>query len=101
MTFKEQLSAALNNIQEGHHYLRKTGKDTERQLNRVNVRAMRASGFPQYPDIDNERKAMLQKIEQQRPLRRSEFIDLYGYAAWREYIAKNNLPEDHKWADAR
>lgn len=100
MTFKEQLEAALNNIQEGHHYLRKTGKNTERQINRANIGAMRSSGLPGYPAANNKRNALLKQAESQRPLRRSEFINLYGYNAWRDYVAKYGLPENHKWADA-
>ena len=100
MTFKEQLEIALNNIQEGHHYLRKTGEDVERQINRANVNAMQSSGMPGYQAANDKRNSLLSQAQSKRPLRRSEFINLYGYDAWREYVMKHGLPENHKWADA-
>lgn len=100
MTFKERLSTALQKLTEGHPYLRRTSKSSERRINRANVRAGLASGNPGYPYLNTKRQQLLRQAESQRPLRRSEFINLYGYDAWREYVAKHGLPETHKWADA-
>jgi len=45
-------------------------------------------------------KNCLQILMKKRPLRRGEFIDLYGYQAWLDYVKEHDLPEDHKFADA-
>ena len=83
-----------------HHYTRMTGPAIEKEIDKINNMCARVSGTPGYPACDRRRKALLQKIEKMRPLRRSEYINLYGYTQWREYVAANGLPEDHKWADA-
>lgn len=83
-----------------HPYTRLTGSAFERQLNIANERAARASGHPGYPAADRARKSLIKKAESMRPLRRSEFINLYGYQQWRDYTEQYGLPEDHKWADA-
>lgn len=98
--FKEQLEAALNKISEDNRYLRRTSKSAEKRINRANVGAMRSSGLPGYQAANDKRNTLLKQAETKRPLRRSEFINLYGYDAWREYVAKHGLPENHKWADA-
>ncbi len=98
--FKEQLEAALNKINESHQYLRRTSKSSERNLERAKERAARSSGNLGYTRSNDARNALLKQIEKQRPLRRHEFIQLYGYQAWVDYVTKYGLPETHKWADA-
>ena len=83
-----------------HPYLRLTGPAFERQLNIANEKASRASGMPGYPALDNARKSLIKKAESMRPLRRFEFITLYGYQPWLDYTSEHGLPETHKWADA-
>jgi len=85
---------------ENHSYLRKTSRRQEKKLQKANVLAMQSSGHPQFGYLDQKRKDIIKNIENQRPLRRSEFIDLYGYEAWIDYAEKYGIPEDSKWADA-
>ena len=42
----------------------------------------------------------LAKAEEKRSLRRGEYIKLYGYQAWLDYVKKHDIPENSKWADA-
>jgi uncharacterized lipoprotein YehR (DUF1307 family) len=61
---------------------------------------MNASGMPNYPYLADQRKKLLRKAEAQRPLRRSEYIDLYGYQAWLDYCEQNGIdPHEADWAD--
>lgn len=87
-------------LAEGHHYLRKTSRSAEKRLNRANERAAKSSGMPNFQHLDAARNDLLGEIEKQRPLRRSEFINKYGYEKWLAYVKKHNLPENHKWADS-
>lgn len=90
-----------DDLAEGHHHLRKTSRSAEKRINRANGRAAKASGLPNFQHLDKARNELLGEIEKQRPLRRSEFINRYGYEAWVEYTRKHGLPENHKWADAK
>jgi len=87
-------------LDEVHPNLANTSRRQEKLINKANVLAMQSSGNPAYSHMNKARNDMLGKIEKQRPLRRSEFINLYGYEAWREYTAEHGIPEDSKWADA-
>ena len=95
--FKEWLEE--QEMQE-NQYLRNTSGKQEKKLRRATVKAMQASGQLEYPHLDQNRQNILKDIEDKRPLRRSEFIQSYGYDAWLDYVKKYGLPEDHKWADA-
>lgn len=97
-TFLEWLDEGL--FLEGHHYLRKTGLSIERELNRLSLRCSVTSGTPEFRYWDSKRKDLIRTVEKMRPLRRSEYIDLYGYNSWLKYVADHELPESHKWADA-
>lgn len=90
----------IEDVAEGRHYLRRTSKNQEKKLKRANEKADRASGMPGYPHLNKARREFLGEIEKKRPLRRSEFINKYGYEAWLDYTEKHGLPETHKWADA-
>lgn len=89
-----------NTMAEGHPYLRKTSRGQEKRLNKANVRAMKSSGYPGHGINTAARNELIGQAEKSRPLRRSEFIDKYGYDAWMDYVEKHGLPETHKWADA-
>jgi len=102
-TFNEWLLNNLadnSDISEGHYYLRKTGDSVERELNRLSLKCSVNSGRPDFHYWDSKRKDLIRKVEKMRPLRRSEYIDLYGYNGWLKYVADHDLPENHKWADA-
>ena len=101
MSFNKWLEQRVQNLEEGHPYLRQTSHSTEKRINRANEKAGISSGQPAYPYRHAQRQELLRQVEQKRPLRRSEFINLYGYEAWLEYVTKHGLPEDHKWADAQ
>jgi hypothetical protein len=81
-------------------YQRSTSNSFEKKINRANVRAGQASGKPSYPHLNRQRQDLLRQAEGKRPLRRSEFVHLYGYEAWLDYCEKYGLPDTHKWADA-
>ena len=81
-------------------YTRATGPAIEKEISRLNNVTARASGNPGYQGAQRRLQAMLSKVEKMRPLRRSEYIDLYGYPKWLAYAEANGLPENHKWADA-
>ncbi len=101
--FKDWLVRREEMAKEGHAYLRQSGPDwkaKEREINKANLVAGAASGTPNYEFYNKERKKLLADIEKKRPLRRGEFIDLYGYQAWLDYVNEHDLPEDHKFADA-
>jgi hypothetical protein len=84
-----------------HPYLANTSGRLEKRINKANVRAGSASGMPGYQHKDQQRQDLIRKAESKRPLRRSEFINLYGYQAWLDYCQKNDLdPKVQKWADA-
>lgn len=95
----EAFEQKLNDILEGggHEFRNLTSNSFEKKLKRANTDAMQNSGRLYYPEKDRRRKELLKQAEQQRPLRRSEFIKLYGYDAWLEYCLKNDIPEDTKW----
>ena len=101
--FKDWLVHREEMAKEGNAYLRQSGPDwksTEKAINKANLIASAASGTPNYEPLNRDRKKLLADIEKKRPLRRSEFIDLYGYQAWLDYVKEHDLPEDHKFADA-
>ena len=83
----EAFEQKLNDILEGggHEFRNLTSNSFEKKLKRANTDAMQNSGRLYYPEKDRKRKELLKQAEQQRPLRRSEFIKLYGYDAWLEY----------------
>ena len=83
-----------------HPYLAQVSSTSEKNLERANERAARSSGLPGYGHLDRARQDAIRGQQKQRPLRRSEFINLNGYQAWLDYTEANNLPENHKWADA-
>ncbi|MHA2043236.1 MAG: hypothetical protein ACW99G_00495 [Candidatus Thorarchaeota archaeon] len=72
----------------------------EKALASMNIDASTASGNPGYPKLNKARQEILAKIGNQRTLSREEFINLHGYEAWRNYVEKHGLPEDHEFADA-
>jgi len=85
---------------EGREELRKTSKSFEKKLKRANAAASQQSGRADYPKLDQDRKKILKQAEEKRSLRRGEYIDLYGYEKWRDYVKTHDIPEDSKWADA-
>ena len=56
----------------------------QRKLKKTNKEAGRQSGMPGFENTNTKRKDILKQIEKQRPLTRSEYINLYGYEAWLE-----------------
>lgn len=97
---KEQKFLKFSEFLEGREYLRQTSNTLEKKINKANVAAGQESGRPNYPRLNKIRKALLKKAEENRPLRRGEYIDLYGYDKWLKYVEKNDMPENAKWADA-
>jgi hypothetical protein len=89
----------INSLKEGHSYLRKTSKSEEKRLKIAKEKASLSSGNPSFERNNKKRNDLLLKIKEKRPLRRSEYISLYGYQAWLSYVQKHNLPETYKWAD--
>ncbi len=81
-------------------YRGSTSRTFEKKLNRANVRAGLSSGLPDYQYKNRQRQDLLRTAEGKRPLRRQEFINLYGYEPWLAYCEKHGLPENHEWADA-
>lgn len=57
------------------------------------------SGMPGYPALDSRRKRVLAKLEKLRTLTRWEYINLYGYNAWRAFCDEHGLTEDHPLAE--
>lgn len=84
-----------------HQYLRLTGEKFENTLERAKVLAMNNSGKQNYEWYRNQVLQLLKQAENIRPLRRSEFITMYGIEAWNDYTNQHGLPSDHKWADAK
>jgi len=95
----EAFDLQLDQILEGggHEFRNLTSNTFEKELKRAIEAAAQASGRPSYPSKDAKRKELIKQAEQKRPLRRSEFIDLYGYDDWLEYCLKNDIPENSKW----
>lgn len=85
---------------EGREELRKTSRSFEKKLKRANQAAADESGRPNFPRLNQIRKKILKKAEEKRSLRRGEYIKLYGYQAWLDYVKKHDIPENSKWADA-
>lgn len=67
-------------IREGNEGL----PDLNKKLRKLNKQAGSQSGMPGYEDANSARKEVLRKIEKERPLTRSEYINLYGYEAWQK-----------------
>jgi hypothetical protein len=80
-------------------YLSRSNQQLEKELNRLNSMAIKKSGLPNHPNIDAERKKVLRAIQDLRPLRRSEYINLYGYKSWLDYTHSHGIPQNYKWAD--
>jgi len=97
---KEQKFINFSEFLERKEYLRQTSKSLEKRINKANVMAGQNSGLPRYPELHRIRQGLIKKAEENRPLRRSEYIDLYGYEKWLNYVEKNKMPENAKWADA-
>ena len=74
-----------------------TNKDF--RLKKLNRDCGRASGFPNYPYLDRQRRSLIREIESERVLSRWEYICLYGYSEWCEFIRENGLPENHSTAE--
>ena len=85
----------------GHEYRNLTSNTFEKKLNKANVVAGQNSGRPSYGRHHKNRQDLVKQAEENRPLRRSEFIDLYGYDAWREYCLEHNIPENSKYANVK
>jgi len=97
---KEQSFIKFSDFLERKEYLRKTSNSFEKKINKANVVAGQNSGRPSYPELHKIRQGLLKKAEENRPLRRSEYIDLYSYEKWKKYTDDNKMPESSKWADA-
>jgi hypothetical protein len=69
------------------------------KLSQAQQDAMDTTGTPGYAKANLARKAELKQKELVEPLTREEYIDLYGYVAWTDYVEKHGLPEDHPMAD--
>lgn len=84
-----------------HPYLRSTSRRLDKRINAANLRAGSASGMPDYPYQNRKRQELIRQAEAKRPLRRSEYIYLYGYQPWLDYCEKHGLdPHEADWADA-
>ncbi len=97
---KEQNFINFSEFLERKEYLKNTSNSLEKKIKRANQVASQNSGRSDYPKLDQIRKGLLKKAEGSRPLRRGEYIDLYGYEKWRKYASDNKMPENSKWADA-
>ena len=73
--------------------------ELEAESRRLRRECMDRSGMPTYHIFDRQHKVVLRQIEAQRTLTRAEYIHLYEYQAWLDFVGENCLPEDHPLAD--
>jgi len=92
-----ELDGVLNLLEGGHEYRNLTSNTFEKKLNKANIVAGQNSGKPSYNKLNKKRKALVRQAEEKRPLRRSEFIDLYGYDAWLEYCLEHGISKYSKY----
>jgi len=73
-------------------------EELEAELVTLHDRCGTASGHPEFPALNEKRRGVLTQIERQRILTRWEYICLYGYRKWLDFVSENNLAEAHPLA---
>ena len=83
----------------GHPDKMKSLECLEKRLVEFNELCARTTGLESFPGNNARRRAVLDDIKELRALTRIEYINLYSYDAWRNYVQYHGLPEDYPIAD--
>ncbi|MDB4489938.1 DUF6321 domain-containing protein [bacterium] len=81
----------------GHEYRNLTSNSFEKRLEKANKLAGSNSGRLYYNQLNKNRQDLIKQAETKRPLRKSEYINLYGYEEWLQYCLDNDIPENSKY----
>lgn len=95
--FEMALDNVLSLLEGGHEYRNLTSNTFEKKLEKANRLAGSNSGRLSYDQLNKNRKDLIKQAETKRPLKRSEYINRYGYDAWLSYCFEHNIPENSKY----